>query len=151
VTEAQARELISATFVTGWTAAHPTIPFALENEVRPDADAFAQLTIQLTVAGQMTQGAAGTRRERHNGWINVKLWTLANIGTASPATADGRGPRATDLTETVRSVFRMRELASPVAGDEPITTGSPVPQPIGTDARWYMCLVRTPFWYVQTV
>jgi hypothetical protein len=45
----------------------------------------------------------------------------------------------------------MKDLPSPVAGQEPLRTQSPVTLTIGTDGRWFLQLVRTPFWYVETV
>lgn len=144
------REAISKAFIDGWTAALPEIPFALENESRPSADAFAQLTIQLTTARQMTQGAIGTRRRQTYGWINVKLWSPANLGVVAPPIQDGRGPRSADMAAVVAGIFGETTIASP-SGGEPIVTQSPVTQTIGTDGRFYMALVRTQFWFTQTV
>jgi hypothetical protein len=42
----------------------------------------------------------------------------------------------------------MRLIAA--SGDESLTTEAGTPLPIGTDGRWYMVLVRIPFWYVET-
>lgn len=150
MTEAEMRRIVSETFVAGWTAGAPDIPFALENEALPSADKFALLTITLTTAQQTTQGGQGTRRERSGGWVNVKIWTPANTGMVAPAAGDADGQRATDLAEIARGVFRLKTLPGQ-PGDEGITLQSPVTQTIGTDGRWFMQLVRTPFWYAATV
>jgi hypothetical protein len=153
VTEAQGRELIAATFAAAWPAASEGVPFALDNEALPCADTFASCTVTLTTSGTTTQGARGTRRERTSGWIQVKIWTPAGVGVnRSPDDiAVGEAPRAAELAEAVKAIFRMKDLPSPVAAQEPLRTGSPVTLTIGTDGRWFLQLVRTPFWYVETV
>lgn len=134
------RELVSATFATGWASAQPSVPLDLENEALPSSDTFAALTITLTTSAQMTQGARKTRRVRRNGYVQVKLWTPADTGAAGGA----------GLADTVRTVLEMVELPSPLAGDEPVTTQAGNTSPIGIDGRWYMTLVRIPFWYAET-
>jgi hypothetical protein len=153
VTEAQARELISATFAAAWPTVSGDAPFALDNEVLPSSDTFALCTVMLTTSGTTTQGAPRTRRERTTGWIQVKLWTPAGVGVtrSQDDIAAGVTPRATELAEAVKAIFRLKDLPAPVAGQEPLRTGSPVTLTIGTDGRWFLQLVRTPFWYVETV
>jgi hypothetical protein len=85
VTEAQARELIAATFAAAWPVATDGVPFSLDNEAEPTSDTFASCTVTMTTSTTTTQGARGTRRERTNGWIQVKIWTPAGVGvTRSP-------------------------------------------------------------------
>jgi hypothetical protein len=144
VTEAQMRELVSSTFATGWRTAQPGVDFALENEGRklpPSvAGSFALQTTMLTTSGQMTQGAPGSRRVRRDGWIQVKLWAPADTGASGAA----------GMADAVRVMLEMVELASPVAGDEPVTTGAGSTQPVGVDGKWYLTLVRIPLYFVET-
>jgi len=94
----------------------------------------------LTTSGQMTQGAPGNRRVRRDGWIQVKLWAPADTGASSAA----------GMADSIRRMLEMVELASPVSGDEPVTTAAGATQPVGVDGRWYVTLVRIPFYYVET-
>jgi hypothetical protein len=143
VTEAQAIELISRTFVAGWKAARPDVPFAIENEPGelPSAGAvnFAYLTVVPTTNESLTSGEAGTRLVGRNGWIQVKLWVPAGDRTAG----------AYALAEVVRRIFELRNLIGP-GGGESLDTRASSTQPIGTDGRWFMLLVRTPFTYFET-
>lgn len=138
MTEAQMRELVSSTFVAAWAAARPNIPLVLENEGHPSADSFAMLTITPTTSSQMTLGAAGTRRTARRGWIAVKLWGPAHAGSAG----------LTKLADTVRGIIEM--VSIPGAGDDPVNTEASDDQPIGTDGRWYMRLVRVPMTWTET-
>jgi hypothetical protein len=143
VTEAQMRELVSATFAAGWDAAHPDIPLALDNEAiaLPAAGSFAALTVTPTTSQQQTAGRRGARRVTRQGWIVVKLWVLADSGTAALA----------GLVATVRNLFELVDLPSPVAGDDALVTSASNQQPGGpsTDGKWFMQLVRTPFTYTE--
>jgi len=149
VTEAQMRELVSATFATGWRAARPDVGFALDNETAElppvGADSFALLTIMLTGARQMTTGGRGIRRVQRAGWLQVKLWTPANTGAAGAA----------GLAGTVLNLLEMVDMPSPITGDEPVNTQAEMASPGrhaagGEDGRWYMTLVRIPFTYAET-
>ncbi|HEU4727686.1 MAG TPA: hypothetical protein VFT22_07350 [Kofleriaceae bacterium] len=135
------RELVSSTFLTAWTAQAPTVPLVLENEVLPSSDRFALLTIVPTTSEQTTQGRVGTRRVRRNGWIQVKLWTPANGGSRELAQLGG----------IAGAILELSSFPSPVAGDEPVTTLAAQSGAGGTDGRWYMGLVRVPFWYAEQV
>jgi hypothetical protein len=144
VTEAQAVELISATFAAAWPTASGGVPFALEGEAfapPPPGETFAHLSVLLTEAGggQLTSGEPGTRLVGRGGWIVVKLWGPADQGAA--------GVRA--LVEAVRSIFEMQNLVR--AGDpESVDTQATVPTPLATDGRWVMLLARTPFTVFET-
>lgn len=142
VTEAQARELISATFATAWVNAQPDVPLAVDNEViaLPDAGNFAALSIMLTTSSQMTQGGPGTRRVRRNGWAQAKLWVPAGTRTAG----------AGGLADTVRDILESKSFDSPITGDEALTTLGSNSTPPSEDGRWYTMVVRVPFWYAET-
>ena len=142
MTEAQARELISATFATAWSAAQPSVPLAIDNETisLPDTGNFAALSIALTTSSQMTQGGPGTRRFRRDGWALVKLWAPAGTRTAG----------ASDMADTVRAVLEGKSFVSPIAGDEALTTLGSNATPPSNDERWYITVVRVPFWYAET-
>lgn len=133
------RELVSSTFAAAWATAAPGVPLVLENEGIPSGDIQALLTIELTTSQQMTHGTRGARRTQRNGWIQVKLWSPANAGVAGAAA----------LGDAVREILEMVSLPSPIAGDEPVTTQAANSGPSGTDGRWYMTLVRIPFWFVE--
>jgi len=141
MTEAQAIELISATFAAAWPAASSNVPYALDNRAieLPPTASFAALTITHTTAAQLTSGAAGSRFVDRNGWITVKLWGAAGAGRYGLA----------QLVGAVRAIFEMVNLPAPDGG-EPLTTGASVTQEIGTDTRWFTLMVRTPFSYYET-
>jgi hypothetical protein len=141
VTEAQAIELIAATFADGWTAGRPEVPFAIENEpaAMPSSGSFALLTIVPTTSDQATSGEVGTRLVARNGWIQVKLWTPAGGGIAGAHT----------LVQVVREIFEMQNLVGPDGG-ESIDTRVTSTMPLGTDGRWFMLLARTPFTFFET-
>lgn len=130
------RELISSTFAAAWATAQPTVPLILENEAIPTGDTQALLTIVPTTSRQVTQGRTGARRVQRQGWIQVKLWTLANAGTATMA----------GLADAVGDVIEMIEIPDPTGG-EPIVTQAAAPGPSGnsSDGRWFMGTVRVPF------
>lgn len=133
------REAVTAAFITGWGA---TSPLAIDNEPEdmPSSGNFAALTITTTTSQQRTQGAPGTRRVKRNAWATVKLWVPAGERTAGMAV----------LVQLVRSLLEMVDIASPIAGEEAITTLAASGLPVGTDGRWYIELVRVPFWYAET-
>lgn len=142
MTEAQALELISSTFLTAWTEAQPLVPVVLENEALPSVDEFAMLTTAMLGAQQRTHGKRGNRRVKREGWILVKLWSPANAGMQRPA----------QLADSVRQILEMVSMPSPISGDDPITTQAEVwsrrgSSGEGPDGRWYMSLVRIPFWF----
>lgn len=138
MTEAQAIELIESTFATGWAAAQPAIPFVLENDPLPTSDAFVQLTTAFTTSNNTTQGPAGTQRVQNNGWVVVKTWTPAGTGRALAA----------QLAGSVRSVFRA-PMISPVPNDEAINAQPGATVTIGTEGRFFMQMIRLPFWYTD--
>jgi len=134
------RKAVSAAFVGGWATAEPGAPLVLENESLPLTDTFALLTINLTTSSQTTMGRAGMRRVRRDGWFTVKLWTPADHGAHGAAA----------LADLCRDLLEMIDIASPAPNDEPLTTGAGYTQPVGIGGDSYMCLVRVPFWYVET-
>lgn len=136
------RELVSATFLAGWEAARPAIPAVLEDDQLPAADTFVQLTITPTTSSQQTAGRRATRRVERQGWAVVKMWVPALSGAASVAA---------DLVGTVRAILELVDLPSPIAGDDSLSTAASNQQSVGTDGRWYMLLVRTPFTYTSHV
>lgn len=142
MTESQMRELVASTFTAAWTAAQPDVPLALDNEALPTADTFISLTITPTTGAQVTHGRTGTRRFRRNGWLQVKLWGPANQGAAG----------LTALADAAQGILEAVSLPSPVAGDDPVTTLAANAGPGGasTDGRWWMQVVRVPFWYRET-
>lgn len=144
MTETQMRELVSAAFIAGWTAAQPEVPFALEDEPLPTSDEFALLTIVPTTGGQMTQGRPGTRRVQRKIWIQVKLWSPAGAGAQ----------RITQLGDDAQDIFELKSFPSPNAGDEPLTVQAATGIKRGgtadaTDGRWTMLVVRLPATYYE--
>lgn len=143
MTEAQAVELIAETWLAQWPAASGNVPFAFDGEAftPPEpGDTFAHLSVLSTEAGggQLTSGEVGTRLVGRGGWIVVKLWWPADRGVAGLRT----------LVEAVRTVFEMRTLSS--GSGDGVDTQASVPQSGGTDGRWIMMLVRTPFLVLET-
>lgn len=138
------RELVTTTFHDAWRAARPDVDLALENEGRDllpvGEGSSVLLTIDLTSSQQTTQGARGNRRVRRNGWIQVKFWVPANVGSKPAA----------ELADVARGILEMVSMPSPVPGNEPLVTQGAAPSRGGEDGRWYMTLLRIPFWYVET-
>jgi Bacteriophage related domain of unknown function len=139
MTEVEARTVLARAFRDGWSAAQPAVPFSLENDFDVSSDRFAALTIRLTTSYQMTAGRPGTRRVRHDGWVLVKLWVPAGEGTLSTAT----------LAESVRQIFQCAEIYAD-SGGEPVTTMASSSGANAVDGRWFMQVIQTPFWYVET-
>lgn len=135
------RELIASTFVAAWQAAQPTIPLVLDNEALPTSDTFVSLTITPTTSQQMTHGRTGRRKVRRNGWLQVKLWGPVNQGAAG----------LTVISDVAQGILEMVSLPSPVPGDDPVTTLAANAGPGGadTDGKFYMQVLRVPFWYVE--
>jgi hypothetical protein len=141
MTEQQAVELITATFVAQWPVLQPLVPYVLENRTLPAVDTFVHLSVLSTEAGggQLTSGEPGSRLVGRGGWIVVKIWTPAGFGVLA----------ARQLVESVKAVFEMRSLVA--AGDaESVDTQATVPTVVGTDGRWFMMLARTPFTVLET-
>lgn len=134
------RELVCSTFAAAWPTASGGVPFALENEALPSADTFVQLTITPTTGAQATHGKRGNRKVTRRGWIQVKMWGPANVGSAGLAA----------LGDVAQGILEMVSLPSPIAGDDPVTTLAANNGPAGEDGRWYMGLLRVPFWYRET-
>ena len=139
MTEAEAKRVIAAAFIAGWTAKAPDVPFSIENEGAPSGEVFALLTITMTTGQQLTMGPPTERFVGRNGWIVVKLWGPTNEGTT----------RLDLLSEVVRDIFEMKFLAGPT-GDEAIDTDVTSTQSGGNDGRWLMQLARTPFTVYET-
>lgn len=138
------RELVSATFLEAWRATQPDVDVALENEGRAlppvGSGSLVLLTIDVTTATQRTQGGRGIRRVQRGGAIQLKFWTPANAGS---------GPAA-QLGDAARTILELVTLPSPVPGDEALVTQGAMPSRGAEDGRWYMTLLRIPFWYVET-
>lgn len=138
MTEEQAKELINQQMVSQWPTESVNVPFALENEARPQADTFAQLTIKHTRSGPVTAGPRGQRRKRAGGWIFVKIWGPADAGSTG----------TTKLADAARRVFEGLSLSSPPS--EPLQIYVGQTQEIGVDGRYYMTSVQFPFDYIST-
>lgn len=139
MTELDALELISSTFVTAWTTAQPTVPFALRNEALPTADSFVLCTAMITSGKMTTQGPRGTRRIERNGWVQIKTWVLAGGGAAPSAR----------LADAARQIFEGADLPPPTQNDETINFGAALTTDPVTDGRWEMQVVRVPFRLAQ--
>lgn len=139
VTEAQALELITETFVAGWTTAMPAVPYTLRNNALLSVDSFVLMTAMVTAERQTTQGPDGTRRFEQQGWIQIKTWALAGGGAAPSAR----------LTGAARDIFVGKSFASPVPGDEQLTCGAANALAPETGGRWEMVVVRIPYRFVE--
>lgn len=137
------RELVSATFLTAWNERRPDVDVALENEDRDlppvGTESLVLLTIDVTGGAQRTQGGPGIRRVQRNGYLQAKFWTPANAGSRPAA----------ELADVARGILELVQMPSP-AGGEPVVTQAAMPQRGGEDGRWYMTLLRVPFYYVET-
>lgn len=142
MTEPVMRELVASTFLAAWTTAQPDIPVVLDNEAMPTADTFVSLTITPTTSRQATHGRIGNRKVRRDGWLQVKLFGPTNEGAAG----------LTALADVAQGILEMVSLPSPVPGDDPVTTLASNAGAGGadTDGRWFMQVLRIPYWFIET-
>lgn len=143
MTEPQMRELIMSTFAAAWATQAPTVPLALENEALPTSAQFALLTIVPTVSQQITMNRPGARRVKRSGWIQVKLWSPVDTGSASLSA----------LGDVAQGILELKSFPSPVPGDDPVTTLAAQAGAGGaaTDGRFYMAVVRVQYWFTERV
>lgn len=142
MTESQAVEAISEAFATGWTAAQPTIPFALDNEAMPSADSFATLSIRHGVSQQITQGPPGQRRWKRSLTVYVRLFVPADQGRAGVSA----------LVGTVRTLLEGVDLAGTSnPNGEPVTMMATADREMGpVDSRWFAVACVTSGYYYET-
>jgi hypothetical protein len=139
MTEAQAIELVFATFAAAWPAASGSLPLALENEALPTAPSFGMVTIKHTVSQPRTSGGlVGTRRVERRGWIFVKLWGPVAVGRKGIST----------LADAVRGILEIQQLGG--SGDQ-LTIDAGLTQEAGTDDAYCMLVVQFPFRYYAMV
>lgn len=134
MTEAQAIELVTQTFVTGWTTAMPAVPYTLRNDTLLSVDTFVLFTAMVTASRQTTQGPAGTRRVEYQGWIQIKTWVPTGTGAAPSAR----------LADAARAIFVGQNLPSPVPNDEALNCGAAMSGAPTVDERWELGLIRIP-------
>ena len=140
MTEAEARELISARFAARWPVETGDVPFMLDNERAVSGDVFASASIRFTTgAGQLTAGATGTRLWERRGAIYVRIWTPGNNGAAGGSA----------LCDAARRVLEGESLYL-LGGGEPVTIEAGDTQPGMTDGRWWMSTVVFRFRYYET-
>lgn len=143
MTEPQMRELVMGTFAAAWSVQAPSVPLVLENEAFPSGfTSLCMLTVTPTVSTQMTMGRAPFRRIRRQGWIQAKLWAPPDVGSRDLAA----------LGDIVQDILEFRSLPSPLPEDDPITILGAQAGASGasTDGKFYLALVRLPFWYTET-
>lgn len=131
------------TFAAAWATQAPDVPLVLENEAFPEGfDKLCLLTIIPTVSTQSTMGRAPFRRVRRQGWIQCKLWSPVNVGSAALSA----------LGDVAQGILELKSLPSPLPEDDPITILAAQGGASGadTDGRWYQALVRMPFTYSET-
>lgn len=137
MTEAQAVEAISETFVSGWATASSGVELVLDNEAMPDATTFAAMSFRFSTAEQVTMGPAGNRRVQRNGHVFVKIWTPANVG--------GRQAFST-LADAARSVLELQSVYA--SGQvEPVTFMAATTKGEGTEGTWFFGTVDFPFYF----
>lgn len=142
MTEPEMRELVMSVFATAWAVQAPGVPLALENEALPTSNTFALLTIQPTTSAQITMNRPGARRVKRSGWLQVKLWGPVNAGSAGLSA----------LGDVAQGILELQSFPSPVPEDDPVTTYAAQAGAGGasTDGRFYMALVRVPFYWLET-
>lgn len=147
-TEAWARELIAAQFLSAWpveiigimTGDPPTqvvVPAYLEGETQPSADRFALCSFQPTLSKQTTIGTRPITEHRGYAWI--KLWT--------PAVDDGRLVAA-KLVDAARRVFNRKQLSSSLYVSPLILESCSTAQ-TAVDGKWFMQAVSCPLRYYE--
>jgi hypothetical protein len=137
VTEADAIEAIEAAWVAQWPTLQPTVPFALDNESFTTVSTWARVSVLHTTSIQASHGGLGSRRWERAGNIWVQLFGEVDVGRKALSL----------LVADVRSIYEGVQLASPIAGDEPVVTGALATRESPTDNRWLMQTCVVPFYY----
>lgn len=136
MTEADAVEAMTQTFLTAWSVAQPTVPVLLENEVGATADAWARFSIIHTTREQTTHGPTGGRRFEARGYMFVQVF----------GGVDGGRRLTSQLADSARAALDSIRIA--VAGDdEPINTYAGASRESPTDGRWFQTTITVPFVY----
>jgi hypothetical protein len=135
MTEAQAIELLDATFATAWPGASGSLPLALENEALPQAPSFGMMTIKHTTSQLRLIGMI--RKYERRGWIFVKLWGQQDAG---------RKPLSL-LADAVRGIFEGEQLGS--SPSDQLTIDAGLTQELGVDDAYFMMVVQFPFRYYE--
>lgn len=143
MTEAQAIELLSQTWKTGWEALHPAdAPYALENEsYRSTSPTWALVFVRHTTSKQVTHGPPGARKFERRGNVLVFLFGAVDTGRAGVSA----------LVGDVRTVLEGKRLST--AGD-PLWLEAAASAEVGvngktTDGLWFMEKIQVPFRYYE--
>lgn len=120
--QSEATELLDERLRTLFVAAHPTVPYSLNNETfRPAARPFACFIVAGVTSEQKSMGAAGTRRYEYRGTFVAQLFGELDKGT-----------KELDLlVDSFREIFSGKHLST--AGDPLWTKGCAVSNPIQKD------------------
>ena len=142
MTESQAVEAISEAFAAGWTAAQPSIPYALDNEAMPSADSFVSFSIRHGASTQITQGPPGQRRWKRTLTIYTRIFVPVDQGRAA----------ASALVGVVRTLLEGVSLGgTSSSGGEPVTMLATADREMGpVDSRWFAIACVTSGYYFET-
>lgn len=139
MTEAEALELLTDTFLDGWELLHPDdpndpdyCPVAAEGEDFEAQPTWVRFSVIFADEQQRSIGAPGTRKVSASGSIAVQVFVDAGQGTLARA----------QLCDDVRSVLRLKRLTA--AGERLDIYAGPSRNP-STDGRWLTQLVVLPF------
>lgn len=134
--QSEATELLNQRLKTEWVAAHPLVPYSLNNEMfRPAARPFACFIVAGVTSEQRSMGAVGTRRFEYKGTFVAQLFGEIDKGTAE----------VDELVDSVRSIFSAKHLSS--AGDPMWTKGAVVSNPVQRDGL-HLVVVSIPLvWF----
>lgn len=131
--QSEATELLDEKLRTDWTVAHPTVPYALNNETfRPAARPFAVFIVAAVTPEQRSMGPVGTRRFEYKGTFVAQLFGEIDAGTK----------QVDLLVDTVRAIFQSKHFGT--AGDPMWTKAAAVSNPVQRDGL-HMVVVQVPF------
>lgn len=135
MTPAQAIELIHQRWRDQWDAMHPTVSYALDNELfRGSTPTWVRVHVTGGRSEQRSMGPVGRRRFEHFGTIAVQIFGEAD---------QGRGP-VDALCGSARAVLQSLELR---AGGDPLWTRAAELQSVAQRDNWWTALVVVPFSY----
>ncbi len=132
MTEAEAGEAILQFWQSAWSALHPDIPVAYDDEVFDSREEWVRVTI---VESDRRNGAIGGARLVNTGTIAVEVFS-------SP----GKGAQRTrELADDARACLENKSIPSPTLGEEPVDVyeGSSRPRP--SDGGWAQRIVTFAF------
>lgn len=141
-TQPEAVEGMAKAFVDGWTAAYPSYPYVLDNDVlrTPTDTPWARLSVRHADGQQDSLGGVGVRKFLRTGTVFVNVYTRTQN-----ANAGGGSAQAIGIARTVANFFEGKTL-------QPSTVwfAGVIVRELGPSGKWYQVSVEATFNYQET-